>query len=822
MDKNKVFIYDIESYPNFFSCAYYATGKDKYGYVEISPRQNDFSKFISILHTLHKNEWVMCGFNNYDFDWTVTNWIWDNADKLKKLSGEAIALKINEFVEYWFNVLQKDRFAFFEFRKKNKLFPNSLKLPQLDLFKIHRLDAAKIGLKVVQFNMQFPSIQVLPHKPGTYLTFDQMEDIKTYNINNDVAGTKMFYDKSSDQINFRVAMKDLLGKNFMTASDVKIAEEWFKKELETRYSEQGDTFEPYQYDEDGERKVIQTTYPDGFYMDDVIFDCISFKTPVFNSILNWFKQQLILDTEGVFRDLDKDRVRDLLPFASKSSIDKSGGMKKLELIYAGIPFVFGLGGIHASVESTYVNSDDDYVLLDVDVKSMYPSIIAATWEVNGKYFKVCPRHIGEIFCEIVEYVRDIRFKTPKSDPKNLMYKLILNAFTFGKLNEPASFVYDPKTAMTITINGQLMLCMLAESIFENTNDVSIIQANTDGLTLKVKKEELDKVVSIYKAWEVKTGLILEEARYKFMAISNVNNYIAKYSMDSCNEKPGKLKVKGQYLTEPSITQDHSNLVITKAVLEYFKSGVQPEDFIKNHSNPYDFRARVNVDRRFSLIGVKDENEHDISFKQYTAKDKAKYDTHEKIVSLPDKFSISERLVFQRMIRKKGINIIDVINKFNDQDEFIQYIRNTKAAEKKISFDEVDDKVVNRALKSPVMKSQFIGEKLAKLYNVELKVGEAFARWYFDRGESIDMNPIKVKKLSKVTAFYVAKDGFYMYKETLPTEEKPTTGRFTGVVAGSKVMDCNDMSTFNLDNINHQWYIDEAWKLIKPIMQKDKG
>ena len=44
----------------------------------------------------------------------------------------------------------------------------------------------------------------------------------------------------------------------------------------------------------------------------------------------------------------------------------------------------------------------------------------------------------------------------KSNPKNYVYKIILNS-TYGLSNDQNSFLYDPQLTMRITINGQLKL-----------------------------------------------------------------------------------------------------------------------------------------------------------------------------------------------------------------------------------------------------------------------------------------------------------------------------------------------------------------------------
>ena len=54
--------------------------------------------------------------------------------------------------------------------------------------------------------------------------------------------------------------------------------------------------------------------------------------------------------------------------------------------------MFGLGGIHGSVESMVVESDDTHVIVDLDVSSYYPNLAIA----NGFF----PYHLGKEFCHI--------------------------------------------------------------------------------------------------------------------------------------------------------------------------------------------------------------------------------------------------------------------------------------------------------------------------------------------------------------------------------------------------------------------------------------
>lgn len=56
-----------------------------------------------------------------------------------------------------------------------------------------------------------------------------------------------------------------------------------------------------------------------------------------------------------------------------------------------------------------------------------------------------------------------RLKYPKKDPRNYLFKIILNS-AYGLSNEENSYLYDPLFTMQITINGQLLLTRLLEMI----------------------------------------------------------------------------------------------------------------------------------------------------------------------------------------------------------------------------------------------------------------------------------------------------------------------------------------------------------------------
>jgi len=119
----------------------------------------------------------------------------------------------------------------------------------------------------------------------------------------------------------------------------------------------------------------------------------------------------------------------------------------------------------------------------------------------------------------------------------LLLKLALNG-VYGDSNNPFSVFYDPLFTMSITLNGQLLLCLLAEGLM-HIDGLKLIQVNTDGLTVQVPRDNKWMVDMVRAAWESRTKLQLEEAIYARMFIRDVHSYIAQYVN-------GFVKRKGAY------------------------------------------------------------------------------------------------------------------------------------------------------------------------------------------------------------------------------------------------------------------------------------
>jgi hypothetical protein len=527
------YVYDIETYPNVFTLAVeHAEAPFQWSF-EISDRRNDSKEIIAFLQWLKDTNARLVGFNVLGFDYPVIHTLirmgHSDANTLYQ-KAMAIINSQDDEGRWMHNVNPSDRFV-----------------EQIDLFKIHHFDnrARSTSLKVLEFNMRSDNIEDLPFPVGTTLNAGQIEILKTYNAH-DVSQTKKFMVYTADMIAFREKMCALYpGKDWINYNDTKIGKEFFTMKLEQS------GVACYDYGSKG-RTPRQTKRP-VIHLKDAILPWVTFEHPEFNRVLNWLKEQSITETKGVFNDLTA--------------------------VVNGFCFVFGLGGIHGSLESKVVESDVDHVIVDLDVASYYPNLAIS----NGFF----PQHLGKEFCVIYKNLYEQRKTYPKKSAESAMLKLALNG-VYGDSNNQFSVFYDPLFTMSITLNGQLLLCKLAESLM-GVDGLQIVQVNTDGLTVRVPRANKYSVDLVRTLWEEMTGLQLEEAIYKSMMIRDVNNYIAQY-------ENGSVKRKGAYEYDMEWHQNHGALVVAKVAEKVLLENAPIRQTLEQWPDIMDFMLRAKVPR----------------------------------------------------------------------------------------------------------------------------------------------------------------------------------------------------------------------------------
>lgn len=539
------YVYDIESFPNVFTCTFIHPATDSCWVFEISDRKNELEGLVQFLLHLQHISAAMIGFNSVGYDYVVIH-------EILKVPG----ITYFEIYQKSISIINSnDRF-------QNTIWTNKHYVKQTDLFKIHHFDnvARSTSLKSLEFNMRMKSVEDMPFKFGIDLNDAQKDILIKYNIH-DVKATVFFYVRSLDLIAFRAELSAKYNRDFTNHNDTKIGKDFFIMELENNgipCKERGG---------DGKMHPLQTLRPT-INLNDAVLPYIHFERPEFESIKRRFQGLSITETKGTFKDMN-------------CSVD-------------GLQYDFGTGGLHASVHGQDIHSNETHQIVDVDVASYYPNLA-----IVNKFY---PEHLGEYFCKIYKDVYDQRKSYAKGTPENAMLKLALNG-VYGDSNNKYSPFYDPLYTMKITINGQLLLCVLAEQLIKIPG-LSIIQCNTDGVSFLCPREYMEHQRNVCKWWEDFTKLELEEALYSRMMIRDVNNYMAQY-------ENGKIKRIGAYAHETAeqnpttrevlYNKDWSSLVVPKAAQAAIVDGVDVRAFIENHVDDYDFMLRVKVPRSNNLF-----------------------------------------------------------------------------------------------------------------------------------------------------------------------------------------------------------------------------
>ena len=529
-------VMDYETLSNCFIAVFEDVKSEHQEVFVCHESKNDILELVTFLErnkTL--NEWHV-SFNGLSFDSQITEHILRNKEQLLEQDGDTIARFLYGKSQ---SIIGRSRDGEFpEFGARD------LSIRQIDVFKLNHWDnpAKRSSLKWIQYTMDWKNIMDMPIHHTTEVVEAQIPEIIKYCIN-DVKSTKQIMHLSKEQINLRKALTDEYDIDLFSASEPRISKELFLHFLSksTRIRKSN-------------LRQMRTSREQIIFKD-IILPYISFETATFQNLLKKFQDVVLYPSET------------------------KGGFK-YSVQYKGVKTDYGLGGIHGARASKVYNSDEDMIIMSSDVVSFYPNLAIR----NGW----APAHLPkEEFCEQYEWFFEERKKIPKSDPRNYVYKIILNS-TYGLSNDENSFLYDPQFTMSITINGQLSLTMLYEMICEGIPGAIPLMQNTDGLETMIPREYVDKYMEICKIWESMTNLQLEHDKYSKIVLGDVNNYIA------VNED-GKSKCKGRFeYKDLALHKNKSFLIIPKALHAYFVDGVKPEMFIKENLNIFDFCGGVKI------------------------------------------------------------------------------------------------------------------------------------------------------------------------------------------------------------------------------------
>ena len=545
---------DYETMVNCFIAVFEHYKTEERKVFVVCEQRNDFPEFLKFLNECKtKNQWHI-SYNGLNFDAQITQKILDKQKDLLNFDTQSLVEFIYNYAQSVIEKTSKGDFADYS--------PYKLKIKQIDLFKLNHWDnkAKMSSLKWIQYSMDWENVEEMPHRHDQPVTdAHTLNEVIEYCIN-DVRSTKNIFEHSKEQIQLRQNLTKEYGIDLYSASEPRISKELFLHFLEQRTGISK-----------ADLKVLRTPR-DYIVLADCILPYINFKTPEFISVLDYFRTKVITSTKDGF---------------------------KYSLHFKGVKIDYGLGGIHGAISSGVYEAKAGWTIMTSDVTSYYPNLA-----IKNKF---SPQHLPkQEFCSLYEWIFEERKKIPKTDPKNYVYKLILNS-TYGLTGDANSFLYDPRMTMQITINGQLLLSKLAEMLSFAIPEAQPLMFNTDGLEMMVPEDKVDTYLQVCAEWEKLTQLSLEHDQYSKMIIRDVNNYMA------INTK-GKVKCKGAFewedLSKKKVATFHKNksfLIIPKAIYAWFVHGTKPEDFLDANTDIYDYCGAVKAKAGWYFVTRKLEN-----------------------------------------------------------------------------------------------------------------------------------------------------------------------------------------------------------------------
>ena len=583
-----VFIYDIETMQEFFLVNVYDPQEDKTHEFMVSQWHNTLDMMIKFISENPEHYWV--GYNNLRFDAQVVEWVLRNYDFWHEWGGLEICAAIAQKAQ---DVIHDANYEVFsEYRE------HDLTCKQIDLFKVNHYDNKNrmVSLKRLEFEMDLENIEEMPiHHTKRDMTQEEIDVTMKYCVN-DVMATYEFFKvttgdtdhplyKGNNQLQLRLDIQEEFGINCINYSDSKIGDEMIKK----YYCE--------------EEKIAYANLPrTGFFRKKIVVkncrpDYLKFQT---NQLIEFKKyiDKLVLGLNDDF----------------KESIN-----------FYGNTYTFAKGGLHTENKPEVFEADDEYEIIDWDVSSYYPAIIIN----NGRY----PQHLGKKFLTGYKrmFERRLELKPQAKKDKRIAgivgaLKLAVNS-VYGKSSDMQSWIYDRQLTMFTTITGELSLLMLIEAY--ELAGIHVISANTDGVTIRIKKTDIAKHYKINDWWSKLTRYELERTDYRKIIFSTVNDYLAI-------KTDGGIKKKGDFLTDFELHKNKSGRVVPIALEQYFINGTPVNDTIRNHGNIYDFAMRQRATRDFHFEGLSDgrTNVYNKLIRYYVS------NTGEKLIKVKNKDSTS--------------------------------------------------------------------------------------------------------------------------------------------------------------------------------------
>lgn len=531
-----VLVYDIESFPNLFTCSILNSENNKLITYEISEDKNDLGKIVALFQL---KEFYFCGFNNKSYDDVLINYLIIRFDDLrykpifeitwliKSMSDKIIKEPVANWVDY------KHAYLFNSF----------------DLMTMSFSAKNRVGLKELEVTMGFHDVMEYEGDFSKNVPKELKDKVIEYN-QNDVLATGELLNFKKNDIELRLKLNEKYKINVLSKDNVNMGMEILKKEYLEKTNKTWDDI-----------KDLKTPCQLVAFKN-IIFDFIQYTTPPLQKLLEKLKKISIDPNNKDFREVFE---------------------------IGGVVHNVSLGGLHSINNAEIIIPNEDELLIDYDVDSFYPSCLI----VNNLY----PKHLGIEFVGIYKSIRDERVGA-KRDKNSFLadaFKYAINGLS-GNLQSQYSWTYDPELVVKLRINCQLMILMLIEKF--NLLGAKIVQSNTDGILIKIKKSLLPEIEKAKDEWCKLTKLSMSKEEFERFYQYDVNNYIGVKKGFKETKDPELIKKKGFFVDETNLGKGMSPKVIAKSLINYFVYNISPEETLKEDKDIKDYLTYQRVSRDF--------------------------------------------------------------------------------------------------------------------------------------------------------------------------------------------------------------------------------
>lgn len=218
------------------------------------------------------------------------------------------------------------------------------------------------------------------------------------------------------------------------------------------------------------------------------------------------------------------------------------------------------------------------IIRNFDVASYYPHLMT----ICGYTSRNIPS--PEVFENVLEQRMKAKAAGDKATANAL--KLVVNT-TYGAMLNQYNDLFDPLMGRSVCITGQLFLLEMAQNLYQNVEDLVIVQLNTDGVMIEFYEDQYEEVLAIVNEWQSRTGFELEEDSVALIAQKDVNNYVEV-------QPNGSVKTKGGYLVRGiapagAFNANNNACIVATALKEYFVNGTPVEETINGCNDIFQFQ-----------------------------------------------------------------------------------------------------------------------------------------------------------------------------------------------------------------------------------------